>query len=486
MKRRMFFQLLSAMVLVVLIGAFLGAGIAYVLAPPHSVQTVRAAHGEWLWSILVALLLAVLASTLLARAWHRRLARILEATHRLAVDIPQVGSADFEKGGIGRRATGGDRSPSGNKVGEAARDEIAAVADALDKAAVRVAAMMRDLENSRKEMETALDSMEDAVITVNAQSRIHWTNRVMDRLSGAAIPPGSALVETVRDPDLLTSVTHVLGHRIPASTRAKAVVPGRIFEVSAAPMPGGGAVVVLHDVTEIDRVEKTRRDFIANVSHELRTPLTSISGYAETLLEDGEGLSPQAREFLSVIRRNASRMTRLSEDLLALARIESGEHKLNLRPVAASLLMEEAAVAMSGLFLERGIVLEQPETASAMVIADADAILQVLSNLLENAVKYGDGGRILLGSHVLDRYVEFYVRDFGAGIASEHLERIFERFYRIDKGRSRDSGGTGLGLSIVKHVVLAHGGTVRAESDLEQGSTFFFTLPVARSATLTG
>jgi two-component system phosphate regulon sensor histidine kinase PhoR len=301
----------------------------------------------------------------------------------------------------------------------------------------------------------------------------------MERLLGGSVRPGIALVQTVRDPDLLACVAQALSRRVTVHVRARTVLPGRIFDVSAAPMPGGSAVVVLHDVTEIDRVEKTRRDFIANVSHELRTPLTSISGYAETMLEEDDGLAPQARDFLSIICRNAARMTRLTEDLLALARIESGEYKLNRRPVEAELLIDEAAAILTGLLMDRNVVLKKGEIAHARVMADTDAILQVLSNLLENAAKYGGGERVVIGSRSVAGAVEFYVQDFGAGIASEHLSRIFERFYRVDKARSRESGGTGLGLSIAKHIILAHGGSIRAESELNRGSTFFFTLPIA-------
>ena len=418
-------------------------------------DTLYVVRRSLLWATLLALLLATLVSALLAHGVARRLARIVEFAHRLS-------AGDFSA-----------------RIRDNTRDEIAAVANALDATAIRVQAVFRELEDSRKEFETLLDSMEEAVIAVDAQSRIHWTNRLMVRLVGSPIQPGSALVQTVRDPELLECVEQALRMRVTATARAKAVVPGRIFEVSAAPMLGGSAVVVLHDVTDIDRVEKTRRDFIANVSHELRTPLTSISGYAETMLEEDGQLSQQAREFLSIICRNAARMTRLTEDLLALARIESGEYKLNRRPVPAALLMEEAAAIMAGLLMDRDILLETVETADATVLADTDAITQVLSNLLENAVKYGAGQRILIGSRVAGEAVEFYVQDFGAGIAFEHIGRIFERFYRVDKGRSRESGGTGLGLSIAKHIILAHGGTIRAESDLNKGSKFFFTLPMA-------
>ncbi len=448
-------------------GKSVGQGILYVTAaagvyivrlgyPLRDVyDTLHMVRRSLLWATLLGLLLAFLLAALLAHAVSRRLARIVEFAHRLAY-------GDF-----------------GARIVDNGGDEIAAVANALDATAVRVEAVFRTLQDSRKEMETVLDSMEEAVIAVDAQSRVHWSNRVMERLMGGTVKPGNALVQTIRDPDLLACVEQALSRRVTAHVRARAVLPGRIFDVSAAPMLGGSAVVVMHDVTEIDRVEKTRRDFIANVSHELRTPLTSISGYAETMLEEDDGLTPQARDFLSIICRNAARMTRLTEDLLALARIESGEYKLNLKPVEAELLVDEAAAILTGLLMDRDVVLEKGETAHQRVMADTDAILQVLSNLLENAVKYGGGERVVIGSRSVPGAVEFYVQDFGAGIPSEHLGRIFERFYRVDKARSRESGGTGLGLSIAKHIILAHGGTIRAESELNRGSTFFFTLPVA-------
>jgi two-component system, OmpR family, phosphate regulon sensor histidine kinase PhoR len=418
-------------------------------------DTLRVVRHSLLWATLLALLLATLLAASIAHSVARRMTQILQFAHSMA-------AGDFSV-----------------RIQDNGGDEIAAVAQALDRTAARVESVFRDLQDSRKELEAVLDSMEEAVIAVDAQSRIHWTNRALDRILGRAVSAGSALVQTVRDPDLLAAVDQAVRLRQTAKGRAISVVPGRVFEVSAAPMPGGSAVIVLHDVSEIERVEKTRRDFIANVSHELRTPLTSISGYAETMLEDGTELPAQAREFLSVICRNATRMTRLTDDLLALARIESGEYKLNRKPVAGAWLLDEAAAIFAGLLMDGEIALEREEFANAAVLADSDAILQVLSNLLENAVKYGGGPRIVIGSRQLPNAVEFYVKDFGAGIASVHLGRIFERFYRVDKGRSRESGGTGLGLAIAKHIILAHGGTIRAESDLNQGSTFFFTLPLA-------
>jgi len=255
-------------------------------------------------------------------------------------------------------------------------------------------------------------------------------------------------------------------------------------------MPGGGAVAVLHDITRIEQVERTQRDFVANVSHELRTPLTSITGYVETLLDHEASLSNQAREFLTTILKNATRMNRLTEDLLVMARVESSEQELHPAPIPADILVRDAVLAMRGLVQDTEAVLEIGETTIVEVVADTDAILQVLCNLIENGIKYGKARnephcRVIVSVREVSdliEAVEFRVRDFGPGIASEHLSRIFERFYRVDKARSRESGGTGLGLAIARHMVQTHGGSIRAESEMNMGSTFIFTLPKALSS----
>jgi two-component system phosphate regulon sensor histidine kinase PhoR len=229
-------------------------------------------------------------------------------------------------------------------------------------------------------------------------------------------------------------------------------------------------------------VERTQREFVANVSHELRTPLTSITGYVETLLDHEAGLSPQAREFLTTIHKNATRMNRLTEDLLMMARVESSEQDLHPAPVRSDMLVRDAVQAMSGMVQDEQAVLEIGETTEFEVLADQDSVVQVLSNLIENAIKYGKNrtegrSRVVVSCQSEEEVVAFRVQDFGQGIASEHLPRIFERFYRVDKARSRESGGTGLGLAIARHVVQSQGGTIRVESELNAGSTFIFTLP---------
>jgi two-component system, OmpR family, phosphate regulon sensor histidine kinase PhoR len=330
---------------------------------------------------------------------------------------------------------------------------------------------------------------------VDSAGRIQWTNQRMQRLiPGISVHSpvrlGHALVQTIRDPDVLECVNIALEERVVCERRTTTMVPGRIFEVNASPMPGGGAVAVLHDITRIEQVERTQRDFVANVSHELRTPLTSITGYVETLL-DHEKLTPVAEEFLTTILKNATRMNRLTEDLLTMARVESPESEMRPSPVAADVLVRDAVEAMRGLVQDEEAELEIGETTSAEVYADTDSVVQVLGNLIENGIKYGRArnaaqSRVVVSAREVAGTngnglgaVEFSVRDFGQGIASEHLARIFERFYRVDKARSRESGGTGLGLAIARHMVESHGGTIRAESELNEGCNFLVTLPKA-------
>lgn len=362
-------------------------------------------------------------------------------------------------------------------------------------ASQRLQQRLSGAEEERLQLEGLLDSMQDAVVAVDAAGRIQWTNQRMQRLiPGSSIQSpvrvGHALVQTVRDPEVLECVRAALEDRAVCERRTTTLLPGRIFEINASPMPGGGAVAVLHDITRIEQVERTQRDFVANVSHELRTPLTSISGYVETLL-DHEVLSPVAAEFLTTILKNATRMNRLTEDLLTMARVESKESKMHPAPVRADSLVRDAVAAMRGLEQDEAAEIEIGATTSAEVFADTDSVLQVLGNLIENGIKYGRPrasarNRVVVSAREIAGVgggglgaVEFSVQDFGQGIASEHLGRIFERFYRVDKARSRESGGTGLGLAIARHMVELQGGTIRAESELNSGSNFLVTLPKA-------
>jgi two-component system phosphate regulon sensor histidine kinase PhoR len=413
----------------------------------------------------MAFLFALVVAAVAARWSARRLERIVEVAARIAEGDLQA------------------------RIRETSQDEVGRVAAAIDVTARRVEGSFAAVRSSQRQLETLLNSMQDAVIAVSADGLVQWANQPMDRL----VPQGTRLhqpvVETIRDPDFLATVKEAASSREVKTSRATSIVSGRAFDVTAAPLPDGGAVAVLRDLTETERVEKTRRDFIANVSHELRTPLTSIQGYAETLLDSTpENVSPN-REFLEIIRKNSSRMSRLTEDLLTLARVESGETRFEPEAVPPAELLHDAEESFREIARSHGIELQikdfspnedSPVLHLRSVLADREAIHQVFSNLIDNALKYGAaGGRIVLGARAVPHAVEFFVQDFGAGIPSEHLPRLFERFYRVDKARSRESGGTGLGLAIAKHIMLAHSGSIRAESDLAHGSTFLFRLPTA-------
>ena len=377
--------------------------------------------------------------------------------------------------------------------------QMEGLVDALEVSSAEVARQLAASAESRRKLEALLDSMQDAVTSIDGGGRIMWANEAMQRLiaaSSGSVRAGHSLVQTIRAPEVLQCVQEALEGGKFAEARPVSLPPGRTFAVSASPMPEGGAVVVLRDVTRVEQVERTQREFVANVSHELRTPLTSISGYVETLLEDertGLFFTPQVREFLEAIYKSARRMGRLTDDLLAMAKVDSGEQKLRPQPVEVSILLSEAEDAVSGIVKEKQGTLEVSEFPNAEVVADLDAIVQVLSNLIENALNYGrssgqtaggetGGAEVVLSAEIVadtPQQVMFCVEDFGAGIASEHVGRLFERFYRVDKARSRESGGTGLGLAIAKHIVEAHRGRMWVESELGRGSRFCFTLPMA-------
>ena len=427
-------------------------------------------HG-WLFGALLVVGWAALNAFLLTRALRGVVSELEESTSAIAkhpVKVVAPGYSDFDE----------------------LANAISVVSEHVERGLARA-------EESRRELEAMIDSMQDAVVAVDEAGRIQWTNQRMQKLLpgtsvSGAVRVGHALVQTIRDPEVLACVRTALESRAVCERRSTMLLPGGIFQVSASPMPGGGAVAVLHDITRVEQVDRTQRDFVANVSHELRTPLTSISGYVETLLDHEASLSEQAREFLGTILKNATRMTRLTEDLLMLARVESAERPLHAVAVRADSLVQDAVEAMSGMVQDEAAVLEVGQTTGCEVIADVDAIVQVLSNLIENGIKYGHGrgqemtpSKVVVSVRELGESVEFSVRDFGQGIASEHLGRIFERFYRVDKARSRESGGTGLGLAIARHMVQTQGGSIRAESELNQGSVFLFTLPKARDANWT-
>lgn len=361
---------------------------------------------------------------------------------------------------------------------------IADLTFGLERTGERIRREMAAMNEEREKLAAVLDSMQDWVFAVDAANYIRWANKPMRDALNGSLRPGAAIVQTIRDPEVLECLRLSMEGGVFCQRKATGIFPGHVFDVRVSPIPEGGAVAVLRDSTRMEQVERTQREFIANVSHELRTPLTSISGYVETLLDHESSLTSGARNFLDVILKNATRMTRLTEDLLALARVESGEDERIPQPLAAEKLITDAIASVRGLVEDAGATVTVGETTPAKVMAAQDAIVQVLSNLIENATRYGcptpgAPARVEVSATLAGQVVQFRVRDWGPGIPSEHQERIFERFYRVDKARSRETGGTGLGLSIARHIVEQHGGAIWVESKLGAGSSFLFTLPVA-------
>ncbi|MGA8041656.1 MAG: ATP-binding protein [Terracidiphilus sp.] len=459
MTRKVFSKLLGLFVLLLVFQTVAMELILRHFMEHMPAETLHRLGREALWSGLLALIVALPLAAWAAGGVTARLQRVVDFARHIA------------QGEFSARL-----SPRGG-------DELSAMESALNQTAERLDSNFAEIESRRHELATMLDSMQEAVVAVTAEGQVRWSNAVMQRIVGSEIRVGRPLVHSVRDPELLACVHGAIESREVRFGRSSSLSPGRTLEINAAPLPSGGALAVLHDVTRIEAAEKSRRDFIANVSHELRTPLTSIQGYVETLIEDPKPSPETTREFLGIIQKNASRMSRLTEDLLALASVEAPDYKLAAQSTRASALVQDAIESLGGIVVDSGIELESEGAPDACVLADPDAMNQVFGNLIENAVKYGKSGkRIMVGARQSDAGVEFWVQDFGPGIASDHLDRIFERFYRVDKARSRESGGTGLGLAIVKHIVEAHGGRIWVESELGSGAAFHFTLPFAPQA----
>jgi two-component system phosphate regulon sensor histidine kinase PhoR len=292
-------------------------------------------------------------------------------------------------------------------------------------------------------------------------------------------------VEALKNYPLIQIIDKVLKSGQPQSGEITLIFPAeRILDAHAAPVLGErlepqGAVLVLHDISEIRRLERVRAEFVANVSHELKTPITAIKGFAETLLEGALYNPRSCEEFVNIIADEAERLNRLINDLLSLSRIESRELRLQLEPLELGHEIKQIADMIRPRFQKKELALSVLAPGKPVVAqADRDRLEQVLLNLLENSLMYTpSGGRVEVAVREEEGMAVVSVRDTGIGIPPDDLPRIFERFYRVDRARSRKLGGTGLGLAIVKHIVDAHGGRVWVESELGQGSTFYFTLP---------
>jgi two-component system phosphate regulon sensor histidine kinase PhoR len=361
-------------------------------------------------------------------------------------------------------------------------EEIATLGTSLNTVAQNFARQIHELADGKQRLEHILEAMGEGVMVLDRSGRVTLTNTSLRRiLETTRDLTGKTPLEIFRRPELENAVHEIL-RGAPAHVVEIPAAGNRILQAHVAPVPGGSGgiesvVVVFHDLTDIRRVERMRRDFVANVSHEFKTPLTSIRGYAETLMSGAKDDPQIAFDFLRTIERNAQHLEILVSDLLTLARLEaevpSTKEQIELRP-----LIEEQIASRMNPLQDRGVqvTIDCPDIE---VHADRARLSTALSNLLDNAIYYNKpGGQISISAEVQDRTLRLAVADSGQGIPSEELPRVFERFYRVDKARTRDSGGTGLGLSIVKHAIESQGGTINVTSRLGAGSTFTIRSPI--------
>ncbi|PYV34906.1 MAG: hypothetical protein DMG22_04215 [Acidobacteria bacterium] len=438
----------------------------YVLRLAVPLEDLEVAERAVRIRILSAIILAALLALGFAFYFSRTLTRRIE---RLV---------NFADGLVG--------NPSQPALEVPADDELGSLARALNRTARQLHDLMENarLESARRE--AILASMIEGVLAVDDEMRVIFSNDSLLRAVGRKEPPPAnfPLAELVRHPDLRDLLATVLRTEEPRRLRLRlsSFEPG-IYEVQAAPLASPsrrGALAILHDVTDLERLERIRKDFVANVSHELRTPLTAIRGYAETLLEGAIEDPENNRKFLEIIKAHAIRLSNIASDLLTLSELESGQPAGEPETFSVGEAMEAALRTVESEARLRGVKLLRDGEEDAIVLGNRVRLEQAFINLLDNGIKFNRaGGEVRVRSaRASNGKIRITVADTGIGIPSEHLGRIFERFYRVDRARSREMGGTGLGLSIVRHVVERMNGTVSTESHLGKGSTFAILLPV--------
>jgi two-component system, OmpR family, phosphate regulon sensor histidine kinase PhoR len=415
----------------------------------------------WLWSLLIFVVAGAIA-IYMSRSYTERIERLREFSRRVA-------EGDFRP-----------LAPDGKG------DSLEALGASLNQTATRLDRTIRSLTEERNLSAAILGSMVEGVAVVNGAERLVFANPGFASILGLDVPPvsGSSLLEIVRQTELIEAVRRVLAGepRVEAEI-ATGTLRQHFFAATVASVRAGetsGAVIVLHDITELRKLERIRRDFVANVSHEFRTPLTAIQGFAETLI-GGAIDDPQNRgRFLGIILEHSRRLARLTEDLLRLSQMDAERMELEIRPVSVAQLIESCYETAQRQAVENDLILSLSMPSQLPdVAADIRRIQEVLQNLLDNAIQYTlPGGKIVLSAELRNDEVVFTVADTGIGIPEADQPRIFERFYRVDVARSREAGGTGLGLSIAKHMVEAHGGRIWVNSEVGAGSKFHFSVPV--------
>jgi two-component system phosphate regulon sensor histidine kinase PhoR len=363
-----------------------------------------------------------------------------------------------------------------------ADDELGDLARTLARMAPKIGDLVHRLSVEFTRRETILKSMAEGVLAVDQSLKVTFCNSAFAAAIGgqAPIPEGVPLVKLMRDPELLGMLKGTVESGRAVKGRIQLLADGRSFQIQTAPLSMQGAIAILYDITELDRLERIRKDFVANVSHELRTPLAAIRGYAETLLDGGLEDADHRRKFVEVILANSIRLNNIASDLLALSEMEAGKQVAPPSPVSVRAAMQSALSSIESEAKLRHVSLIAEPMEEAEILGYKIRLEQAFLNLLSNAVKFNrPNGEVRVEvSRQEDGKARIVISDTGLGIPSEDLPRIFERFYRVDKARSREVGGTGLGLSIVKHAVEQMNGTISVESQIGKGSRFIVVLPV--------
>jgi two-component system phosphate regulon sensor histidine kinase PhoR len=383
---------------------------------------------------------------------------------------------------ISRKFSKGDFS---RRIKQVSKDEIGELALTLNEMAQDIEGKIKEIKAQNQKLAAIFDSMIEGVIVVDEASYIISINPTIEKIFGISRKEaeGKAFLEAIRNNDIYEIISGVLVRGESFSSEISLLLPVRkIFEANATPTfennAVSGCLIVIHDITEIRRLETIRSDFVANVSHELKTPLTSIKGFVETLLEGALDDKENNRNFLKIIQNHAERLDNLVNDLLSLSHLESKEIIIKKTNFNIRQLVEEVISGFRSQLKKKDIEIKNELAASISLTADKDRLEQVITNLIDNAIKFNkEKGSIRIYGEEVNNIINILVEDSGIGIPEKDISRIFERFYRVDKARSRELGGTGLGLSIVKHIVELHGGSVGVESNEGFGSKFWFSLP---------
>jgi len=442
-------------------------GVVRTALPIHEIDT--ALGGIYLRITFFGLVMAIAAAAI-SLVISRRISRTLEDMKK--------GAQRFASGDLTHRLLVPDSH------------ELGSLADALNQMAMQIGDKIHMITEQRSELETILSAMREGVLAIDSEERIIMFNQAAGSLLGIdiSLAKGLTIQEMIRNADIQRFLSGVLTGKGPAEREIVLLGPeNKFLQLSATLLRDSegekiGALAVLNDITRLRQLENIRREFVANVSHELKTPITSIKGYVETLQEGAIDDKGNARKFLEIIFKQADLLHALVDDLLSLSKIEqeAEREEVHLAEEPVMPVIEAAIAAYETRARERRIQVTLHCTDDVVVMANAQLLEQAVGNLLDNAIKYSEpGGTVEIEVTKNKHEVTITVGDCGSGIAPEHLPRLFERFYRVDKGRSRELGGTGLGLAIVKHIIQAHGGDAIVESTPGKGSAFTLHLPRA-------